>query len=394
MSAMEQKTLNKEDLVDEVCVVVGTRPGIVMFAPIIHELRDSKIPFFILHTGQHYSPNMDSQFFKDLNLPEPDYRIEGVSDYKTHGGQTAKMLTGTEEVLMKRRPKVVIVGGDANTNLAAALAARKLQMVVVHLEAGMRSYDWRMPEEHNRTIIDHISDILLASDETAVKTLKEEKIRGRILNVGNPIVDASLQNLKIAEKKSTILSEFGLDAGKYFLMTSHREENVDNKKNLQGALEGVSRVAQIHGFPAVFLAHPRTEKRLMEFGLREWAETLPNIRIHPAVGYLDFIYALSKARLFFTDSGGGQQEACIHHVPCVTLRENTEWVDTITVGANRLAGCDPNRIAKATEEALTSSLEWDIPFGDGTAARQIAVALREAFTNPPQMDAYKKAAAA
>ena len=385
MSTIEQKTLVKEQLNNEVCVVVGTRPGIVMFAPIIHELKRTQTPFFILHTGQHYSPNMDSQLFEDLDLPQPNYRIEGVSEHRTHGGQTAVMLRGVEDILMQRKPKVVLVGGDANTNLAAAIAARKLQMIVGHIESGMRSYDWRMPEEHNRVMIDHISDICFASDENSARILQEEKIRGKIMNVGNTIVDTCRQNLDLAQKKSKILEVLGVQKGKYLLMTTHREENVDNKDNLKNSLQGVSDAAVKIGLPCILLAHPRTEKRMQEFGLRDWAEKLPHMRIHPGLAYLDFTMALSNARLFFTDSGGGQQEACVHHIPCITLRDNTEWTDTLLSGANRLAGCDPKKIVQAAEDALTVPCQWEIPFGDGTAARQIVAAAREALVKAPEL---------
>lgn len=387
MSVIEQKTFEKDQLNNEICVVVGTRPGIVMFAPIIHELKRTNSPFFILHTGQHYSPNMDSQFFDDLQLPQPDYRIEGVSEHRTHGGQTSVMLKGVEDVLLKRRPKVILVGGDANTNLAAAIAARKLQMIVGHIEAGMRSYDWRMPEEHNRVMIDHISDILFASDNNAVRTLENEKIRGEILMVGNPIVDASIQNLELAKKKSKILQQLGVENGKYLLLTTHREENVDSKANLENSLLGVSKAAEKLGLPVIFLAHPRTEKRMQEFGLRDWAEKLPNMRIHSAIGYLDFLVALSNAKLFFTDSGGGQQEACVHHIPCITLRDNTEWTETIDIGANRLTGCNVEKIMAAVAPALAVRRDWSIPFGDGTCAQQIVAAAKKALVTPPILKA-------
>lgn len=385
MTKIEQKTFDKNQLNDEICVVVGTRPGIVMFAPIIHELKNTGTPFFILHTGQHYSPNMDSQLFDDLDLPQPDYRIEGVSDHRTHGGQTSVMLKGVEDILMQRKPKVVLVGGDANTNLAAAIAARKLQMVVGHIESGMRSYDWRMPEEHNRVMIDHISDICFASDESSAAILHDEKIRGKIMNVGNTVVDTCQQNLHLAQKKSKVLETLGVKPGEYLLMTSHREENVDNKNNLENSLKGVSAAAEKLGLPCIFLVHPRTEKRLQEFGLRAWAEKLPNLRLEPAVAYLDFTMALSNAKLFFTDSGGGQQEACVHHIPCVTLRDNTEWVDTLKSGANRLAGCDPDKIVACAVEAMAVQRDWGIPFGDGTAAKQIVAAAREALVKPPEL---------
>jgi UDP-N-acetylglucosamine 2-epimerase (non-hydrolysing) len=198
----EIKILHAGDLNNELAVIVGTRPGIVMFAPIIHQLRKENLRYFVVHTGQHYSPNMDDQFFEDLELAAYDYRLDGVAERKTHGSQTAAMLEGIEKILMQRRPRLVLVGGDANTNLAGALAARKLQIKVGHVEAGERSYDWRMPEEHNRVMIDHISDYLFITGEKAAENLKAEGIRGKICLTGNPIVDASLNHLDIAKRKS------------------------------------------------------------------------------------------------------------------------------------------------------------------------------------------------
>lgn len=367
----EIKVFHKDRLESKVAVVVGTRPGIVMFALIIHELRSRKIPHFVIHTGQHYSPNMDSQFFMDLDLPDPDYKLNGVAEKKTHGAQTAAMLEGIENILMLERPKLVLVGGDANTNLAGALAARKLGIQVGHVEAGERSYDWRMPEEHNRRIIDHISEHLFATGEKAHDNLIREGVQGKIHVVGNPIVDASLQHLEIAISKPSILTRFGVSPGEYGLLTTHREENVDFPELLQGILTGVSNAAESIGIPIIFLAHPRTLKRLKEFSMLEWAQSQKGIRIYEAIGYLDFLNLIAHTRIVFTDSGGVQQEACIHHVPAVTVRENTEWVETLENGANRLAGTDPNRIVAAAEEAYRATPKWSVPFGEGDAAKRI-----------------------
>lgn len=304
-------------------------------------------------------------------MPDPNYKIEGVADKKTHGGQTAAMLAGIESVLMKERPMLVLVGGDANTNLAGALAARKLRMQVGHVEAGERSFDWRMPEEHNRRIIDHISDLLFATGENGKAHLVKESVQGRIFVTGNTIVDASLQHFEIARRKSDALERFGLSPGSYGLMTTHREENVDFEETLRGSLEGVSASAERLGMPVLLLAHPRTQKRLREFGLEAWAQKLHGLRIHEAVGYLDFLNLLANASIVFTDSGGVQQEACIHHVPAVTLRENTEWVETLEYGANRLAGTDVGRIVAAAEEAYHAERTWPVPFGNGDAAIKI-----------------------
>ncbi len=368
----EMKIIYKQNLTGKIALVVGTRPGIVMFAPIIHRLREQGIPHFVIHTGQHYSPNMDSQFFDDLNLPEPEHKLEGVGEKKTHGGQTGAMLEGIERILLDERPGIVLVGGDANTNLAGALAARKLGIAVGHIEAGERSFDWRMPEEHNRRIIDHISDYLFATGEKAKKHLVNESVQGIIHVVGNPIVDASLQHIEIAKKKTNILNEFDAKPGKYAVLTTHREENVDYAENLEGILSGVSMASRELELPVIFLAHPRTLKNLKGFSLREWADKLDGLFIHEAVGYLEFLYLLANSRLAFTDSGGVQQEAYIHKVPAVTLRENTEWEETLDMGANRLAGTDKHRILEAAREAYSVNCEWTLPFGEGKAAENIA----------------------
>jgi len=371
----EIKILDSLSLTDSVAVVVGTRPGIVMFAPIIHQLKKQKVPHFVIHTGQHYSPNMDLQFFEDLDLQETDYRLEGVAERKTHGAQTAVMLEGIEAILMERRPKLVLVGGDANTNLAGALAARKLQIQVGHVEAGERSFDWRMPEEHNRRMIDHISDHLFPTGEKAIANLKAEQVQGEIHLTGNPIVDASLQHLEIAKRKSEALKRFGIEPGKYCLLTTHREENVDVRENLQGALQGVSDASVQLDLPVLFLAHPRTIKRLEEFDLMVWAKALPGLRLAEGVRYLDFINLIAHASLVFTDSGGVQQEACIHYVPAVTLRDNTEWTETLEDGANRLVGCHPEKIVQGALEARMVKNDWPIPFGKGDAAIKIVQAV-------------------
>ena len=255
------------------------------------------------------------------------------------------MLEGIERVLIERKPAVVLVGGDANTNLAGALAARKLHLRVGHVEAGERSYDWRMPEEHNRIIIDHISEYLFATGTKAVENLKADGVRGTVVGDGKSYCGCGEAVRCSRRKRSRSIAPSKVSPPeRYGVMTMHREENVDVEAHLKGAFEGVSAAATALGLPIVFLAHPRTRKRLLEFGLEEWASSLPGIQVEDAVRYIEFVRLLIDAKMVFTDSGGVQQEACIHHIPCVTLRENTEWIETLTVGANRLGGVDPARI--------------------------------------------------
>jgi UDP-N-acetylglucosamine 2-epimerase (non-hydrolysing) len=371
------KILHEDELEPKACVVVGTRPGIIMFGPIVRELTRQGVPHFILHTGQHYSYNMDRQLFEELELPEPDYTLDTVKLATLHGAQTAEMLRGCEEVFLSERPRLVLVSGDANTNLAGALAARKLHIQVGHVEAGERSYDWRMPEEHNRVLIDHLSDYLFATSEKGAENLRADSCRGKIVVTGNPIVDACREHLELAKSRSDVLERVGVEPGGYVAATVHREENTDSAAALAGIMEGMARVAEDLGRAVVFAVHPRTRKRLGEHGIE--AER-PGVRLVDAVGYLDFLNLAARASLVLTDSGGVQQESCILGVPCVTLRESTEWTETLELGANRLAGADPERIAAAAREMSGASGTWEQPFGDGHAAVRIVHAAAEAVS--------------
>lgn len=359
----------------EVAVVVGTRPGLVMFAPILEALRKAAVPHVLVHTGQHYSPSMDADLCAELGMPPPEYRLERIEDARTHGAQTAAMIVGLERYFLERRPRVVLVGGDANTNLAAALAARKLGLEVGHVEAGERSYDRRMPEEHNRRVIDHVSDYLYATSEKAAERLRREAVWGEVVVTGNPIVDAS----RAARRRCASVPS----VPPYAVLTTHREENVDDPGRLRGILSGVAAAGLILGLEIRAPLHPRTWRRLEEFGLLEWARTLEGLKLGEALGYLAFLGLLISARLVFTDSGGVQQEACIHQVPCVTVRENTEWTETLPSGANRLAGTDPERIVREAQAALGAVVDWPEPFGDGRAAERIAAHLNGVLHRPP-----------
>lgn len=361
------KVLRPDYLRATVGVVVGTRPGIVMLAPVLQELERRGVAHFAIHTGQHYSPNMDSWIFDDLGLALPSYRVEGTSLRTSHGAQTAHMLEGIEAILLESRPRLLLVGGDANTNLAGALAARKLGIMVGHIEAGERSFDWSMPEEHNRRIIDHISDVLFTTGAKAEENLAREAVQGRIVCSGNPIVDAA-RSFAAAARARCDGDPHAAGVERYAVLTLHREENVDVAARLQSALSGVSRASMELGIETRFYVHPRTRKRLHEFGLESWASDLPGLQLSEPLGFLDFTAALCEAVLVFTDSGGVQQEACIHHVSCVTLRDNTEWTETVELGANRIAGVDPESIVDAARVALKSKRDWSVPFGDGNAA--------------------------
>jgi UDP-N-acetylglucosamine 2-epimerase (non-hydrolysing) len=328
---------------------------------------------------------MDRQLMEELELREPDYKLEAVRYAGLHGAQTAEMLRGCEEVFLHERPMLVLVGGDANTNLAGALAARKLHIQVGHIEAGERSYDWRMPEEHNRVLIDHMSEYLFTTNEKGRENLVGDNVRGLIVITGNPIVDATEQNLLIAESRSRLPKELGLSPGGYVVLTLHREENVDSPETLADVLDGLRLLSDQLGSTIVFPVHPRTWRRLSEFGLAPRANAIRGLVMTEALGYLDFLALVARAGLVMTDSGGVQQESCILGVPCVTLRESTEWTETVELGANVLAGTAPHGIVDAARKMLDASGRWPNPFGDGRAAVRIADTVAAALGSPIPM---------
>ena len=348
-----------------ISIVLGTRPEIIKMSPVIRECEEKGLDYFILHTGQHYSYEMDRVFFDELELPQPKYNLDVGSG--THAEQTGRIMIGVEKVLMKERPDIVLVQGDTNTTLSGALAAAKLQIKVGHVEAGLRSFDRRMPEEINRVLTDHISDYLFAPTEKARQNLLREGLDGsRIYVTGNTIVDAVYQNLEIAKKKVNVLKDLGLKSEGYFLVTAHRQENVDVKERLKGILKGLELIRQEFSMPVVFPMHPRTRRRIREFGL-----SLDGIEVINPLGFLEFLQLEANARLVLTDSGGVQEETCILKVPCVTLRDNTERPETIEVGANMLAGTDPEKILGCSKIMLNRGRNWENPFGDGKAGKRI-----------------------
>ena len=354
-----------------VAVVLGTRPEIIKMAPVVRVLEREGLDYFILHTGQHYSYNMDRVFFEQLKLPEAKYNLDVGSG--SHAEQTGKMLIGIEYVLNRERPDVVLVQGDTNTTLAGALAAVKLGMKVGHVEAGLRSYDRRMPEEVNRRMADHCSDILFAPTEKSRGILIKEGIpEDRIFVTGNTIVDAVLQNLKLSEGNNCVFKELGVDEGGYFLATVHRQENVDDEKRFRGILKGLRKVREEFGFPVLYPVHPRAKKRIHAFKIE-----VNGVRLIEPLDYLSFLRLESGAKLVLTDSGGIQEETCILGVPCVTLRYNTERPETLEVGSNVLAGTEPEEIVKKVEYMLNRPKGWPNPFGDGRAGERIVRIVRD-----------------
>jgi UDP-N-acetylglucosamine 2-epimerase (non-hydrolysing) len=348
-----------------ITIILGTRPEIIKMAPVIRACMRSGTDYSILHTGQHYSYEMDRVFFKELELPQPRDNLDVGSG--SHADQTGKIMAGIETILIRDKPGIVLVQGDTNTVLAGALTAAKLHIPVGHVEAGLRSFDRQMPEEINRVVADHISDYLFAPTEVSRANLLKEGIDDKnIFVTGNTVVDAVFENREIAKKKTALLDAMGITPHNYFLVTAHRAENVDVKDRLEHIISGLLKLHDIYQCPVIFPMHPRTRKMMEEFGLSS-----RGITIVPPIGYLDFLVLEANARLVLTDSGGLQEETCILGVPCVTLRENTERPETVDVGANMLAGTDAKKIVAAAETMLAAPKTWENPYGDGKAGERI-----------------------
>jgi UDP-N-acetylglucosamine 2-epimerase (non-hydrolysing) len=352
-------------------IIIGTRPEIIKMSPIIRECKRLHMDFFILHTGQHYSYNMDRVFFEQLELPESRYNLDVGSG--SHAEQTGKILLGIENILKKEKPNIVLVEGDTNTVLAGALAAAKLQIKVGHVEAGLRSYDRTMPEEINRILTDHCSDLLFAPTRRSKETLIKEGIsEKKIFITGNTIVDAVFQNIKIADKKVKVIQELNLKKHEYILVTAHRQENVENIDRFSGILEGLRQLHRKYDIPIIYPLHPHSHKKMKEFQLQT-----NDVQFLEPLDYLRFLELEKNAKIILTDSGGVQEEACILGTPCVTLRDNTERQETLKVGSNILAGTEPNHILKSVKRMLAKKINRKNPFGDGNASKTIIKIINE-----------------
>jgi len=356
---------SKKGILVKIAVVLGTRPEIIKMSPVIRELDINNADYFILHTGQHYSYEMDRIYFEQLQLPEAKYNLEVGSG--SHADQTGNILKGIERVLVEEKVDSILVEGDTNSVLAGALAAAKLHIKVGHVEAGLRSYDRRMPEEINRILTDHCSDYLFAPTDNAKDILLSEGILENIIFVtGNTVVDAIYQNLEIARSRSKGMNILNLTSGEYLLVTIHRQENVDEPLRLKSILEGLERLASELCLPIIYPIHPRSRKRMTEFNI-----DAGNLKLIEPLDYMDFLQAESTARLVLTDSGGVQEESCVLRVPCVTLRDNTERPETLEVGSNMLSGAIPEKIVECAKVMLDKSRSWQNPFGDGRAGERI-----------------------
>ncbi len=340
--------------------VVGNRPQFIKSGPLSAALATRGVDEVVVHTGQHYDPELSQVFFDELGLGEPAYRLEAGSG--SHAEQTARMLPGLEGAILAEEPDWVLVYGDTNSTLAGALVAVKLGVPIAHVEAGLRSFDRTMPEEWNRILVDRVSTMLLCPTDVAVRNLAAEAITEGVHVVGDVMLDASQRLAPRARERSRALERAGVEPGGYLLLTLHREANVRPE-----ALARIARALNALAEPVVFPAHPRTAAALAYGGV----ELGPHVRVLPPAGYLDFAALASQARAVLTDSGGVQKEAYWHGVPCVTLRSSTEWVETVESGWNRLAGDDPARIAEAVAQAQPGG-ERPPLYGDGHASDRIA----------------------
>jgi len=351
--------------------IVGARPNFMKVAPIHRAISErGALQQCLVHTGQHYDVKMSDVFFTDLGMPAPDIHL-GIGS-GSHAEQTAKVMIELEKVFLAQKPDLVSVVGDVNSTLAAALVAVKMHIPIAHVEAGLRTFDNRMPEEVNRILTDRISDLLLTPSADADANLIREGLEpSRIRLVGNVMIDSLLGAREQALKLST-LKDLGLSPRAYAVCTLHRASNVDDAKVLSGLLSALVHVAQ--RLPVVFPVHPRTRKRMTELGLSATLERTPGLRLVDPMGYLEFLALTSQARLVFTDSGGLQEETTVLGIPCLTVRENTERPITVDVGTNQVVGTDPARIQQAADRIIDGQeKKGRVPdYWDGRSGERIA----------------------
>lgn len=365
----------------KVMPIIGVRPQIIKSAPVLHLLdEDEEVTLQLIHSGQHYDFEMSKVFFNELDLPDPLHNL-GIGS-GSHTTQTARLMMRTEKIIRELKPDVVMVFGDANTTLGGALAAVKMHVPVCHVEAGLRSYDMSMPEEVNRVLTDHCSQMLCAPTLEAFKNLRKEGAKeNSILLSGDTMYDALLQH-KIDIEKSAIVKELGLTGEIYAILTLHRPENVDDTKRLTKIISAIVNLAKVK---TVFPVHPRTKKRLRNTKLEKMLKRAANVMLTEPLGYFNMLCLMKNSAVVLTDSGGMQKEAFLLHVPCVTLRYNTEWVETVKLGANKLVGAESERILIETRKILGDvGIKMKLkslpnPYGDGKASHKIVKNLKERF---------------
>lgn len=357
----------------DIIIVVGTRPEVVKMAPVIRALQELGGQFTFVHSGQHYDYNLSKQFINELQLPSPDhsFKIQAISP----ATQTGKIMIALEKLIEKGKPKLMLIQGDTNTMLAAALTAFKQNILVGHVEAGLRSYDWRMPEEHNRRMVDHASTYLFAPTKRAEENLVKENVWGQIYITGNTVIDAVMQHLPIAEKASEIMERIRFN--EYVLVTAHRAENVDDPRVLKNLVE----VLMAAPTPVVFPVHPRTRKRLRRYGMWKKLVALSHVQLLPPVGYFDFLVLMKNSAMILTDSGGLQEEATapIMRKRVLVTRLSTERPEAVEAGFAKVVGVEKEKIL--TEMKNTphekEKLPSVSPFGDGKAGERIAKIIME-----------------
>ena len=356
--------------------VVGARPNMMKIAPLSKEMgRHNDLQETLLHTGQHYDANMSQIFFDELSIPQPDIYL-GIGS-GSHAEQTGKIMVEFEKVLAAQKPDIVLVVGDVNSTLACSIVAAKMTVPVVHVEAGLRSFDRTMPEEINRIVTDALSDLLFTTSHNANENLIREGIsEEKIFFVGNLMIDTLKTHLPKAKSLETPKS-FGLESGNYALLTVHRASNVDDPAVLQQIIDALVSIHQ--DIPIVFPAHPRTVKRISDFGFQSRLDAMPNFKIVPPQGYLAFLDLMAHAKLVLTDSGGVQEETTILNVPCLTLRNNTERPVTVTDGTNIMVGLDTDRIVSTTRQILAgeSTPGQGPELWDGHTAQRIVKILQQ-----------------
>ena len=369
----------------KIATVLGTRPEIIKMAPIIDEISKRDIDQIVLHTGQHYDKEMSDNFFRDLEIPSPDYNIHVGSG--SHGKQTGLMMKGIEEVLMDEKPDIVLVQGDTNAVLAGALVASKLHIAVGHVEAGLRSFDMTMPEEINRRACDIVSTMyFIPTEESAINLLAEGFSRKNLFITGNTVVDACFRHLEIARKRGFEEKSLAdLDIGNMdniLTLTMHRAENVDDKSRVTNIIGALKELNQMN---IIFPIHPRTKNTLQNFGLFDELNNLNHVHIIKPLGYLDFLQLTAKSSLILTDSGGLQEEAITLDVPALTLRYNTERPETVTAGGNILVGSDKDVILENAnkilndEEFAEKMRNSPNPYGQGNSAEKTVDAIQKYY---------------
>lgn len=351
-------------MIKNVLTVVGARPQFIKAASVSRAFKNlaaGKIEEKIIHTGQHFDHNMSQVFFDELNIPMPAFNLQISGG--SHGQMTGKMLDGIEQILLDENPDCVLIYGDTNSTLAGALAAAKLHIPVAHVEAGLRSYNMKMPEEINRTIADRISSICFCTSELAVKNLKSEGITTNVINVGDVMYDTTLY---YGGQQAEDINEIDSLPSRYALVTCHRAENTDNSARMENIMRALSEIS--HKMPVIFPLHPRTKKVISDLGLAQYLE---NIKVINPLSYKGMLWLQKNATVVLTDSGGVQKEAYFLKVPCVTMRDETEWVETVKLGANQIVGADSEKIIKAALNVEDNADFDQHVYGDGKASEKI-----------------------